>query len=77
MAVWFLANAFANKFAGILSTLYPEKKTTYFLGFEINTLYDFFMLFVVMAAVAAVILFVLSTQLQKMMKAGIPNKTLS
>jgi proton-dependent oligopeptide transporter, POT family len=68
MAVWFLANAFANKLAGILSTLYPEKKTTYFLGFEINTMYDFFMLFVIMSAVAAVILFIVSTQLQKLMK---------
>ena len=31
MAVWFTANAFANKFAGVLSSLYPNGKTTYLL----------------------------------------------
>ncbi len=67
MAVWFLANAAANKLAGVLSALYPDGKTTSFLGYQMNTMYDFFMLFVGMAGVAAVILFVLTKQLQKMM----------
>jgi POT family proton-dependent oligopeptide transporter len=67
MAVWFLANAFANKLAGVLSALYPDGKTTSFLGYEMNNKYDFFMLFVGMAGVAALILFLLTSKLQKMM----------
>jgi POT family proton-dependent oligopeptide transporter len=68
MAVWFLANAAANKLAGVLSALYPEKgKTTNFLGYQMNSMFDFFMLFVFMAGIASLILFLLSKQLQKMM----------
>lgn len=68
MAVWFLANAAANKLAGVLSALYPENgKTTSFLGYQMTNLYDFFMLFVCMAGVAAAILFVVTKKLQKMM----------
>lgn len=68
MAVWFLGNAFANKLAGVLSALYPENgKTTSFIGYEMTNLYDFFMLFVVMAGVASIILFLLTKKLQKMM----------
>jgi len=71
MAVWFTANAFANKLAGVLSALYPENgKTTSLLGYQMNNMYDFFMLFVFMAGIASVILFLLSKQLQKMMNAG-------
>lgn len=69
MAVWFLANASANKLAGVLSALYPENgKTTRFLGYQMNSLYDFFMLFVVMSGVAALLLFLLSRSLQRLMK---------
>ena len=68
MAVWFLGNAFANKLAGVLSALYPENgKTTSFIGYEMTNLYDFFMLFVVMAGVASLILFLLTKKLQTMM----------
>ena len=132
MGVWFLSTSAANKFAGELSTLYPEpvvavqtvqaleadagarlfpagykldsqkvggvdviamekiqlgeikdaakkdavKKTIesslvknpkLFLGFEIVTLYDFFMLFVVMAGAASVVLFAVSKKLLQMM----------
>lgn len=68
MAVWFTANAFANKLAGVLSALYPEEgKTTSFLGYQMSTLFDFFMLFVGMAGIASLILFFLSRKLQKMM----------
>jgi len=68
MAVWFLANAAANKLAGVLSALYPEAgKTTSFLGYEMTNLYDFFMLFVGMAGIAALILFSLTKLLRKMM----------
>lgn len=67
MAVWFLGNAFANKLAGVLSALYPDGKTTSFLGYEMNNNYDFFLLFVGMAGVASLILFGLTKKLQKMM----------
>ncbi len=67
MAVWFLANAFANYLAGTLSTLYPDNKTTSFLGYQMTNLYDFFILFVVMSGVASIILFALSGKLQKLM----------
>jgi POT family proton-dependent oligopeptide transporter len=68
MAVWFLANAAANKMAGELSALYPDNKTTYFLGYAMHNLHDFFMLFVALAGVAAAILFLLSRKLEGMMK---------
>jgi len=68
MAVWFTANAFGNKLAGSLSALYPENgKTTSFLGYHMTTLYDFFMLFVFMCGIAAVVLFLLTKKLQRMM----------
>ena len=68
MGVWFLSNAASNKFAGMLSALYPEEgKTTNFLGYHISNLYDFFMLFVFMAGIASLILFFLSHKLIKMM----------
>lgn len=71
MAVWFLANAAANKLAGVLSALYPsEGKETSFLGYTMKDNYDFFMLFVFMAGIAAIILFLLTKQLQKMMQTG-------
>jgi POT family proton-dependent oligopeptide transporter len=68
MAVWFLANAAANKLAGVLSALYPEKgNTTSVLGYHMSNLHDFFMLFVFTAGVASLILFLLTKKLQKMM----------
>ncbi len=68
MGIWYLSMATANKFAGMLSGLYPEAgKPKSFIGFEIATMYDFFMLFVVISGAAAVILFLLSKWLQKLM----------
>lgn len=67
MGVWFLSNAVANKFAGILGALLPSKGPTSFLGYQINNLYDFFMLFVVMSAIAAALLFSLSYWMEKRM----------
>ncbi len=130
MGVWFLSTASANKFAGTLSSFYPETmvkvelveaqqtannitlcskldkaeeingvkyvsidlvsfaeatskeqktelvksifvdsvvKEKSFMGYNINSLYAFFMLFVVMAGVASVILFFLSKKLIQMM----------
>ena len=70
MGVWYLSNAAANKFAGILSGLYPEAgKSKVILGFEVVSLYDFFMVFVVMSGISAVILFLLCKWLQKLMHA--------
>jgi POT family proton-dependent oligopeptide transporter len=68
MAVWFLANAASNKLAGVLSALYPDNgKITSFLGYKMNNMYEFFMLFVFMSGIASFILFFLSKKLQKMM----------
>ncbi len=68
MGAWFLANATANKFAGTLSSFYPENgKTTSFLGYSMSNLFDFFMLFVVMSGAAAIILFFLARMMVKMM----------
>jgi POT family proton-dependent oligopeptide transporter len=75
MGTWFLANAAANKFAGTLSALIPPSGATdpsvpvvypSILGFQITNLYEFFMLFIVMTGVAAGILFILSSWLEKM-----------
>lgn len=130
MGVWFLSTASANKFAGTLSSFYPETMVTVsaveaqqtanavtlcskldkaeeidgvkyvsidlvsfadvktkevkaaivenifkdslikkksFLGYTIDSLYSFFMLFVVMAGIASIILFILSKKLVTMM----------
>ena len=68
MGIWYLSTATANKFAGTLSGLYPETgKVKTLLGYRIETMYDFFMVFVVMSATASLILFLLSKKLQKMM----------
>jgi POT family proton-dependent oligopeptide transporter len=75
MGTWFLANAAANKFAGTLSALIPPTpdpanpapvEFPSFVGFQITNLYEFFMVFIVMTGVAAGILFILSSWLQKM-----------
>lgn len=75
MGTWFLANAAANKFAGTLSSFIPPSANAEagasaefksFLGFQITNLYEFFVLFIIMTGVAAAILFVLSSWLQKM-----------
>ncbi|RFM29925.1 peptide MFS transporter [Deminuibacter soli] len=71
MAIWFTANAFGNKMAGVLSALYPDGKEKVLLGFHIINLYDFFMVFVVMSLVASGILFLLSKKLQKMMRENV------
>lgn len=78
MGTWFLANAAANKLAGTLSALIPpgagEHAATSgpivypsIFGFDITNLYQFFMVFIIMSGVAAVILFMLSGVLRKMM----------
>lgn len=69
MGVWYLSTAAANKFAGALSGYYPEGGAAkHFLGYQITNLYEFFMLFVFMSGTAAVVLFLFSGKLDKMMK---------
>jgi POT family proton-dependent oligopeptide transporter len=69
MGVWFTANAFANKLAGVFSALYPENgKITSFAGYQISNLHEFFMFFVFMAGTASLILFFLSSKLKSLME---------
>ncbi|RZK25122.1 MAG: MFS transporter, partial [Hymenobacter sp.] len=73
MGVWFLANAAANYLAGYMSSLYPDPQSKapapVLFGYQINNLYDFFMVFVVSASVAAAILLVISPKLVRIMNA--------
>jgi len=67
MGVWFLSSATANVFSGQLGGLRPDgDKIQSFFGVEISTYFSFFMVFVVMCAIAGVLLFVLSKKLTKM-----------
>lgn len=69
MGVWYLSTSAANKFAGMLSGYYPEAGVSKsFLGYPVENLFDFFMLFVFMSGAAAVILFLLAGKLQKMIR---------
>jgi POT family proton-dependent oligopeptide transporter len=69
MGVWFLTSAFANILAGQLSTLYPApgEPTPYLLGIPITSFTSFFMIFVVMSIIAAVILLIIRKRLENMM----------
>lgn len=68
MGVWFMSNAASNILAGKLAALLPQGgKTQYFLGIEIATLDQFFLLFAIMAGGASILLFMLSPLLKKMM----------
>ena len=68
MGVWYLSTSAANKFAGVLSGFYPEAGVQKsFLGYSVNNLYDFFLIFVFLSSASAVVLFLFSGKLQKMM----------
>ncbi len=70
MGVWFLSAAASNLLAGFLSSLYPDpSKTTIptILGIPITGLETFFMIFVVMSALAAILLLLVRKKLVKMM----------
>ena len=79
MGVWFLANAAGYALAGTLGALLPPVEAengaaiTFpsFLGFEIHNLYEFFMVFVIMAGIAAVLLYTLANGPLKRMMHGI------
>ena len=69
MGVWYLSTSAANKLAGLLSSYYPEEGVAKsFLGYQVENLFDFFLLFVFMSGIAAIILFLLSGKLKKMME---------
>lgn len=68
MGVWFMSNAASNILAGKLATLLPiegEPNDSIF-GIEISTLSDFFLLFAIMAGVAALLLFIITPWLKRM-----------
>ncbi len=69
MGVWFLTSAVANIIAGQISTLYPDptRPTPYLLGIPIDGFTSFFMIFVVMSIIAALILFIIRKPLETMM----------
>jgi proton-dependent oligopeptide transporter, POT family len=71
MGIWFMAIATGNKLAGTMSSLYPDPKAIgpkpVFLGITIDNLHTYFMIFVGFSGVAAIILFMLSFKLRKMM----------
>ncbi len=68
MAVWFLSLGTSFKLSGVLSAFYPtEGHHPVLLGFPINTTFDFFLIFVILAGVSALILFALVKPLLKMM----------
>lgn len=69
IGVWFLTSAFANILAGQLSALYPDptRPTSYLLGMPIDNFTSFFMIFVVMSIIAAIILLIIRKKLETMM----------
>lgn len=71
MGVWFMSNATSNIFAGQLATLLPiegKAPSRLFGIYEISTLSDFFIIFAVMASIAAIVLFLLCPYIRKMSK---------
>ena len=74
MSVWLLSSATANKFAGVLSALYPEANADgivvakSFCGYEIANLHDFFMVFAIMSGVASILLFLICRWINKNVK---------
>jgi POT family proton-dependent oligopeptide transporter len=77
MGVWFIANAAGYALAGTLGALLPPTEVVAgaalpsFLGFEIHNLYEFFMVFVTLAGIASVLLYILATGPLKRMMHGI------
>jgi POT family proton-dependent oligopeptide transporter len=71
MGIWFMAIATGNKLAGTMSALYPDPNSPnpppVFLGITIDNMHTYFMIFVAFAGAAAIILFLLSFKLKKMM----------
>ena len=68
MGVWFLSNAGGSKLAGTLGALYPGEGPTIILGFRITNLHEFFLVFVVLSGIAALLLFFLTYWMEKKMR---------
>lgn len=68
MGVWFLSNAGGSKLAGTLGALYPGEGPTNIIGFRITNLYEFFLVFVVLSGIAAILLFILTYWMEKKMR---------
>ncbi len=77
MGVWFIANAAGYALAGTLGALLPPSKIEAgvalpsFLGFEIHNLYEFFMVFVILAGLASILMYILAIGPLKRMMHGI------
>lgn len=69
MGVWFLSYSASNVLAGSFAKLLPQagEINKSFMGFEVTTLSDFFLIFAVLAGGAALILLCLCPLLNKMM----------
>jgi len=69
MATWFLASSMAGVTSGYLGSLCPSptRSITTLLGIPIDGFTSFFMIFIIMSAVAGFILLLLRNQLLKMM----------
>jgi len=69
MGVWFMSISTSNVLAGSFATLLPQagQAPKNFLGFEITTLSEFFLIFAVMAGIASILLFAICPLLKKMM----------
>ena len=69
MGVWFMSSAASNVLAGSFATLLPQagEPSKYFMGFEVATLSDFFLIFALMGGIAGAVLFALCPLLNKMM----------
>ncbi len=69
MGVWFMSTAISNFLAGHLATLYPDgaSEVKSILGFQISTIHDFFLVFVVMSGIASILLFAICPIMKKML----------
>jgi len=69
MGVWYMSTAASNALAGMLSSFYPhDGEVKHFLGYQIASLSDFFMLFVFMSGAAGILMLLACPKLIKMMK---------
>lgn len=69
MGVWYMSTAASNALAGVLSSFYPhDGEVKQFLGYQIATLSDFFLLFVFMSGAAGILMLIACPKLIKMMK---------
>ena len=69
MGFWYMSTAVSNALAGLLSSLYPhDGEVKHFLGCEIASLSDFFLIFVFMSGIAGTVLLLMSRRIVRLMK---------